>query len=104
MAKKDAEPKRKITVSLPVALLEWLDGEIEGRKRSAFIAEAIEEKLDRIETVRVIEETAGAWKDEDYPHLATDEDIDRWLAELRGGAPTESVQKAAETHAEYKTS
>jgi hypothetical protein len=31
----------------------------------------------------VLEETFGAWSDEDYPEFATDEDIDRWLREFR---------------------
>jgi hypothetical protein len=104
MARKKGEPRVKITVSLPVTLLERLDAEIKGRKRSAFIAEAIEEQLEREETLRVIDETAGAWKDEDYPHLATEEDIERWLAELRGEPPPQTVQKVAESGTEYKTS
>ena len=49
MAKKSTPSMRRITVSLPVALLEWLDAKIEGRKRSTFIAEAIEAKLNLIE-------------------------------------------------------
>jgi hypothetical protein len=104
MPKKSTEPMRKITVSLPVALLEWLDSKIEGRTRSAFIAAAIEAELDRVETVQVIEETAGSWKDEDYPDLATGKDIDRWIAELRGYSyePEGQMRKVAEPKSEYK--
>jgi Arc/MetJ-type ribon-helix-helix transcriptional regulator len=95
---------RKVTVSLPVALLEWLDSKVEGRKRSAFIAEAIAEKLNLVEQAEAIEASAGAWKDEDYPHMATEEDIDRWLAELRGGSLPPAAKKVAESGTEYKTS
>ena len=104
MARKKGEPMKKTTVSLPAALLERLDAEVEGRKRSAFIAEAIEEKLERVETVRVIDETAGAWKDEDHPEMATEEDIERWLAELRGYTYEPGTLRVAEPKQEYKTS
>jgi len=35
------------------------------------------------EQLAAIEGAAGCWSDEDYPELQTDEDIDRWLRELR---------------------
>ncbi len=35
------------------------------------------------EQLAAIEETAGCWSDEDHPELQTDEDVERWLAELR---------------------
>jgi hypothetical protein len=31
----------------------------------------------------VLEETAGAWSDDNHPDMRTPEDIDRWVAELR---------------------
>ncbi|MBI2908703.1 MAG: hypothetical protein HYX92_13760 [Chloroflexi bacterium] len=31
-----------------------------------------------------LEATAGAWKDEDHPDLMTDEDVERFIDELRG--------------------
>ena len=54
------------------------------RKRSAFIAEALEERLALEEQAQALEEAAGIWADERHPEMATGEDIDRWLAELRG--------------------
>ena len=51
--------------------------------QDAFIIEALEEKLALQEQLDALEETAGLWHDEDHPALQTDEDIDRWLGELR---------------------
>ncbi|GEM_PF-742640 len=78
---------RKVTVTLPVSLLTRLDKMVSSRRRSAFIARAIEEQLAILEQAAAIEESAGAWQDENYPDMATDEDIDRWLTELRGSTP-----------------
>lgn len=76
-------PNQKITLSLPTNLVERLKALVPPRQRSAFVAEALQERLEEEETQRVLEETAGIWSDEDYPEFATDEDIDRWLRELR---------------------
>jgi len=73
-----------MTVSLPITLVERLRALVPPRKRSAFIAEALEEKLALAEQAQAFEEAAGIWSDEDHPEMATGEDIDRWLAELRG--------------------
>jgi len=75
---------QKITVSLPKALLLRLDERIPARRRSRFILEAIEERLAVAEQLAVLDETAGAWTDEKHPEMRTSEDIDRWLADLRG--------------------
>lgn len=74
---------QKITVSLPKTLLARLDERIPSRGRSRFIMEAIEERLALAEQIAVLDETAGAWTDANHPEMRTDEDIDRWLAELR---------------------
>lgn len=76
---------RKITVSVPQDLLNRLDHVISSRQRSNFIVEAIEERLALLEQVAVIEESAGSWRDEDYPALKKDNDIDNWLSDLRRG-------------------
>ena len=73
----------KITLSLPSALVERLKATVPPRQRSAFVAEALQERLEEEETLAVLEETAGIWSDEDYPEFATDQDIDRWLRERR---------------------
>lgn len=76
---------QKITVTIPVELLQRLDERIPKRQRSEFIVEAIEEHLALAEQIIAIEESAGAWTDEHHPDLQTEEDIDRWLIELRKG-------------------
>lgn len=73
----------KITLSLPTSLVERLKASVPPRRRSAFVAQALQERLEEEETLAVLEETCGAWSDEDYPEFATDEDIDRWLREFR---------------------
>jgi FPC/CPF motif-containing protein YcgG len=74
---------QKVTVVFPKPLLERLRECVPPRQRSAFIVEAVEEKLALQEQFAAIEEAAGCWSDEDHPELRTDEDIDRWLAEIR---------------------
>lgn len=84
MSTRSAIAVQKMTVSLPAALVERLRALVPPRKRSAFIAEALEEKLALAEQAQALEEAAGIWTDEHHPEMATGEDIDRWLAELRG--------------------
>ncbi|MCX7706885.1 MAG: ribbon-helix-helix domain-containing protein [Anaerolineae bacterium] len=74
---------QKITISLPKSLLARLNEHIPARRRSRFIAEAIEEQLALAEQMAVLDETAGAWSDANHPEMATEEDIDRWLVGLR---------------------
>lgn len=78
--------QRKVTVTLPLTLLARLDKQIPSRQRSDFIARAIEEQLALLEQTAAIEESAGAWRDETYADMMTDEDINRWLADVRGPA------------------
>ncbi len=83
--------QKKITVVLPGELLSRLDEIVPRRARSHFIAEAIEEQLAIAEQSAALAAAAGSWTDEDYPHLRTNQDIDRWLGELRASwiIPTE---------------
>ncbi|MBN1937083.1 MAG: hypothetical protein JW934_20665 [Anaerolineae bacterium] len=74
----------KVTVTLPRDLLARLDERVPSRRRSSFIARAIEEQLAILEQAAAIDESAGAWRDDAYADMSTDADIDRWLAEVRG--------------------
>ena len=74
---------RRITVTLPTTLLTRLDEHVPARSRGRFIFQAIEERLAIEEQLTVLDETAGAWTDENHPDMKTDEDIDRWLTTLR---------------------
>lgn len=75
---------RKVTVTLPASLLRRLDEIIPSRRRSDFIARAIEDQLAIVEQAAAVEESAGAWRDKEYPDMTTGADIERWLIELRG--------------------
>jgi len=83
MATRGASDTQKVTVSLPKSLLERLKERVPGRRRSSFIAEALEDRLALEDQLEAIEESAACWDSEDHPELVSDEDIDRWLAELR---------------------
>ena len=54
-------------VVIPEDLLVRIDKAVGKRKRSRFIAEAAEEKLERERLLSAIEQAAGAWKAEDHP-------------------------------------
>jgi hypothetical protein len=86
MATETDQLVRKVTVTLPLSLLAQLDDQVPPRQRSAFIVQAIARQLAVLEQAAAVEESAGAWRDEDYPELASEEGMDRWLAELRGSA------------------
>ena len=45
--------------------------------------ESIEERLDLEEQIAALDETAGAWSEQNHPEMRTDEDIDRWIGDLR---------------------
>ena len=57
----------KITLSLPTTLAEQLKALVPPRQRSAFVAEALRERLEEEKTLAVLEETAGIWSDESVP-------------------------------------
>jgi Arc/MetJ-type ribon-helix-helix transcriptional regulator len=88
MASRGSSDTQKTTVSLPKPLLERLKERVPARQRSSFIAEALEERLALEDQLEAIEESAGCWESEDHPELMTDDDIDSWLAELRGSWST----------------
>ena len=75
---------QKITLSLPQALAERLNAQVPARQRSLFITRILEDYLAVAEQTALLDETAGCWSDEYHPELATGEEIDAWLAALRG--------------------
>jgi hypothetical protein len=78
------EGTQKITLVLPQALVERLKAQIPAHQRSLFIARVLEEYLAIADQTELLQETAGSWSSEHHPDLATGEDIDAWLAALRG--------------------
>jgi hypothetical protein len=75
--------KQRINVTFPVALLKQLDEFLPPRERNRFIVEATERELHRRRLRKALEESAGAWSDEDHPDLMTVEDVNRYVRRLR---------------------
>ena len=97
MSTEEGRPStRKVTVTLPRSLLTRLDESVPSRRRSDFIARAIEEQLSIVEQATAIAESAGAWGDRDYADMSTDANIDQWLAELRGPANTRTASETSD--------
>jgi len=81
---KMAEKTIRTTFVLPIDTAEKLKEFVPDRKRSQFVAEAIEQYLMRTVYEQRLEVSFGAWKDEDYPHLSTHEDVDNYIRNIRG--------------------
>ena len=91
---------QKITISLPQPLLERFKAYVPPRQRSAFISKILEEQLAIAEQLQAIEESAGCWRDEHHPDMASGGDIDRWLATLRGNWQRAGESLPSLSHAE----
>lgn len=53
------------------------------RRRSLFIVEATQEKLERARFLKALEETKGAWTANRHPELETKRDLARYVREKR---------------------
>ena len=84
---------RKVTVTLPIDLLDRLAEYIPARARSEFIKQAVEEKLELVEQAAAIEEAIGIWSDENHPELDSEEAIEQWIRTLRGSWHLTEVSK-----------
>ncbi len=74
----------RLNLVLPRDLANELCELVPTRQRSRFIADVLSRELRRLRLLDALECSYGAWADEDHPELATDDDIDRWIAEMRG--------------------
>ncbi len=79
----DVSAPVRINVLLPAAVARDLREFVPPRKRARFVAQAVERELRRLRLQMALEESAGAWRDEDHPDLADGPAIDRWIAEGR---------------------
>lgn len=73
----------RTNMDLADELLEEVDRFAGPRKRSAFITEAVQEKLARLKFLRALKRVAGAWSDERHPDLRTRKDIELYLNRVR---------------------
>ncbi len=75
--------KSKAHLVIPQDILKEVDKIAGKRRRSLFIAEATRERLDREKFLKALEETGGAWTDEQHPDLRTRRDMERYIGEKR---------------------
>jgi hypothetical protein len=68
---------------IPRDLIEEIDRLVGQRKRSAFVVEAIAEKLQRERFGRALAETKGFLSEEAHPEWATPEKTSAWVRALR---------------------
>jgi metal-responsive CopG/Arc/MetJ family transcriptional regulator len=79
-----ADKSKRIHVVLSKELVEAVDELVGHRKRSAFIAAAIEDRLDqRLRLGRALAETAGSLADAVIPEWETPEKTSAWVRKLR---------------------
>jgi metal-responsive CopG/Arc/MetJ family transcriptional regulator len=75
--------KAKAHIVLAPEILEEVDQVAGKRRRSCFIEEATREKLEREKFLKVLDETKGAWKDKNHPHLTRAKDVEQYVREKR---------------------
>ena len=74
----------KTQVVLPDTLVEALKRVVPIRKRSRFIADAVEAKLKTLNFQQALKTATGCWTDKAHPNLKTQTDVNRYLARFRG--------------------
>ena len=74
----------RINVRFPRALLEELRRFVPARQRSGVIVAGTTRILAELKQKKALQAGAGAWSDDNHPDLRTQEDINRYLTELRG--------------------
>lgn len=82
MIKTAVSDLQKVTITLPKAVVTRLN-HLVALQRSRFIAETLEERLALEEQLLALDETAGAWSDENHPDMLDDAAIYGWLNTLR---------------------
>lgn len=66
---------------VPEELVKEIDRLSGKRKRSWFITQAVRKEIQRLNYLKAIKETAGAWKDKDHPEL--NKGVESWVRRLR---------------------
>jgi metal-responsive CopG/Arc/MetJ family transcriptional regulator len=70
-------------VVFPKELVAAVDRLVGPRKRSAFLVQAVEEKISRERLGRALATTAGFLAEETHPEWETPEQVSAWVHELR---------------------
>jgi len=74
----------KTQIVLPDDMARELKALIPARKRSAFIASALEKQLKMLRFRSALRKSAGAWSDHNHPELLARDGVSRYLARFRG--------------------
>jgi hypothetical protein len=75
--------KERLNLYLPKDVVEDLRRHVPAGQRTRFVSQVLARELRRLKLKAAIEASAGAWRDEDHPELATPADIDRWIEKGR---------------------
>jgi Arc/MetJ-type ribon-helix-helix transcriptional regulator len=76
------EDAERLNIRMPRELVDELKRLVPARKRSQLIVAATTEAVARLKQQEALREEK-IWSDENHPDLATQEDINRYLAEIR---------------------
>lgn len=76
------EGVERLNIRMPRELVDELKRLVPARKRSQLIVAATAEAVARLKQREALREQK-IWSDENHPDLATQEDINRYLAEIR---------------------
>jgi hypothetical protein len=76
--------RERVNVIFPGDVLKELRELVPVKHRSELVVQATKEKLALLRQQQAVRNAAGSWKDEDHPELQTEEDLTRWLGEIRG--------------------
>jgi len=74
---------QRINISFPKKLVDELSSLVPPGKRSHLVVEATQKELQRIRRLKILEKTAGVWKDSSHPDLKTIRDVCKWVNRLR---------------------
>ncbi len=77
------QQKVKTNLIFPEDLLKTIDRLVGARKRTKFIVEATQEKLERLRFSQALDKAGGAWRDNNHPDLKTQGDINQYLREIQ---------------------
>jgi metal-responsive CopG/Arc/MetJ family transcriptional regulator len=75
--------KTKAHLVFPEEVLREVDDIAGKRRRSLFIVEATQEKLERERFLKALEETKGVWTASRHPELKTKRDLEVYVREKR---------------------
>lgn len=72
---------RRTHVVIPELLVIEIDRLVGKRGRSRFLTQAAEKELRRLQQIKALEKSGGAWRDKDHPELESG--AARWVKTLR---------------------